>query len=73
MEYYVGLDVSLKHTSICVVNPTGSIVQEGVVNSDPEAIALFVGRGRQERYGSGSRPDRRLRGYGPSSTDLACP
>jgi transposase len=42
MEYYVGLDVSLKHTSICVVNPTGSIVQEGVVDSDPEAIALFV-------------------------------
>ena len=42
MEYYVGLDVSLKHTSICVVNPTGLIVQEGVVDSDPEAIALFV-------------------------------
>jgi hypothetical protein len=42
MEYYVGLDVSLKHTSICVVNQTGSIVQEGVVESDPEAIALFV-------------------------------
>ena len=42
MEYYVGLDVSLKHTSICVVNSTGSIVQEGVVDSDPEAIALFV-------------------------------
>ena len=35
MEYYVGLDVSLKRTSICVVNQTGSIVQEGVVNSDP--------------------------------------
>src|ERR1700739_1354133 len=42
MEYYVGLDVSLKQTSICVVNQTGSIVQEGVVDSDPEAIALFV-------------------------------
>src|SRR5215471_12759163 len=42
MEYYVGLDVSLKQTSICVVNATGSIVQEGVVDSDPEAIALFV-------------------------------
>jgi transposase len=42
MEYYVGLDVSLKHASICVVNPTGPIVQEGVVDSDPEAIALFV-------------------------------
>ena len=42
MEYYVGLDVSLKQTSICVVNQTGSIVQEGVVNSDAEAIAAFV-------------------------------
>src|SRR5262245_3133988 len=42
MEYYVGLDVSLKHTSICVVNQTGSIVQEGVVDSNPEAIASFV-------------------------------
>src|ERR1700683_1040782 len=43
MEYYVGLDVSLKQTSICVVNQTGSIVREGVVDSDPEAIAEFVG------------------------------
>src|SRR6201984_3328772 len=42
MEYYVGLDVSLKQTSICVVNQAGSIVQEGVVDSDPEAIAAFV-------------------------------
>ena len=42
MEYYVGLDVSLKQTSICVVNQTGSIVQEGVVDFDPEAIASFV-------------------------------
>jgi len=42
MEYYVGLDVSLKQTSICVVNETGSVVREGVVDSDPEAIAAFV-------------------------------
>jgi transposase len=42
MEYYVGLDVSLKQTSICVVDQTGSIVREGVVDSDPEAIAEFV-------------------------------
>jgi transposase len=42
MEHYVGLDVSLKQTSICVVNNTGSIVREGVVDSDPEAIAAFV-------------------------------
>jgi len=42
MERYVGLDVSLKQTAICVVNEAGSIVQEGVVGSDPEAIAGFV-------------------------------
>ena len=42
MAYYVGLDVSLKQTSICVVSDTGSIVREGVVGSDPEVIAAFV-------------------------------
>src|SRR6201993_739524 len=42
MEHYVGLDVSLKQTSICVVNQAGSIVREGIVDSEPEAIATFV-------------------------------
>ncbi|MEA2697546.1 MAG: hypothetical protein QOI66_1817 [Myxococcales bacterium] len=42
MVHYVGLDVSLKQTSICVVDQAGSIVREGVVDSDPEAIAAFV-------------------------------
>jgi transposase len=41
MEYYVGLDVSLKQTSICVVDQTGVIVQEGLVHSDPEAISVL--------------------------------
>jgi transposase len=40
--HYVGLDVSLKQTSICVVSETGSVVREGVVDSEPEAIAAFV-------------------------------
>jgi transposase len=42
MEHYVGLDVSLKQTSICVVNQAGSVLQESVVDSEPEAIAAFV-------------------------------
>ena len=44
MKSYVGLDVSLKQTSICVVDERGSVVREGVVISDPEAIAAFVRR-----------------------------
>jgi transposase len=42
MVHYVGLDVSLKQTSICVVDQAGSVVREGVVDSDPSAIAGFV-------------------------------
>ena len=42
MERYFGLDVSLKETSICVVDDDGGIVSEGTVNSEPEAIAAFV-------------------------------
>jgi len=41
MEHYVGLDVSLKLTAICIVNELGKIVREGAVASNPEAIAAF--------------------------------
>ena len=42
MERYVGMDVSLKETSICVVNDKGRIVSEGTVISEPSAIAAFI-------------------------------
>jgi len=42
MELYVGMDVSLKETSICVVDGKGEIVSEGTVISAPAAIAVFV-------------------------------
>lgn len=42
MNTYVGLDVSLKNTSVCVVDQDGSIVSEGSVVSDPDAIATYV-------------------------------
>ena len=42
MEHYVGLDVSLKLTAICIVDQTGKIEREGVVASDPETIAAFI-------------------------------
>ena len=43
MELYVGLDVSLKQTAICVVDRDGKVVAEAMLASDPEAIAAFVG------------------------------
>ncbi len=42
MELYVGMDVSLKETSICVVDGSGEIVSEGTVISEPAAIAAFI-------------------------------
>ncbi len=42
MELYVGLDVSLKETSVCVVDGDGEIQCEGTVISEPEAIAAFI-------------------------------
>ena len=41
MEYYVGLDVSLKQTSICVLDQSGSVVREDVLNS-PRAWRLLL-------------------------------
>ena len=42
MELYVGMDVSLKETSICVVDGNGAIVSEGTVISEPAVIAEFI-------------------------------
>jgi len=44
MEEYVGLDVSLKETSVCVLDQSGEIVFEGEVASQPETIAKLLRR-----------------------------
>ena len=42
MQDYVGLDVSLKQTAVCVVDQVGKIKREAMVASDPDAIAQFI-------------------------------
>lgn len=44
MSYYVGLDVSVKSVSICVVEADGAVVARGEVSSDPDQIAAFLFR-----------------------------
>jgi transposase len=39
MKHYVGLDVSMKKTSICIVNEQGKIVHESEVKTDPHDLA----------------------------------
>lgn len=43
MDYYAGIDVSLKESSICVVDGTGKVVRELKVASEPEALVLYFG------------------------------
>jgi hypothetical protein len=38
MDHFAGLDVSVKETSICVVDDTGKIVGEAKVASEPDAL-----------------------------------
>jgi transposase len=38
MAYFAGLDVSVKETSICIVDDAGKIVREARVASEPEAL-----------------------------------
>jgi hypothetical protein len=38
MDYLAGLDVSVKDTSVCIVDGTGKIVREVKVASEPDAL-----------------------------------
>lgn len=41
MNYYAGLDVSLKEISICVIDDTGKTVARGVSPADPDGVASW--------------------------------
>src|SRR6202051_3410734 len=43
MDHFAGLDVSVKETSICIVDDTGRIVREAKVAREPEALLQVLG------------------------------
>jgi hypothetical protein len=42
MNYFAGLDVSVKNTSVCIVDEMGKIVREVKVASEPEALLVVL-------------------------------
>ena len=38
MDHFAGLDVSVKVTSVCIMDDTGKIIREVKVASEPEAL-----------------------------------
>ena len=45
MEHFAGLDVSVKETSVCIVDETGRIVREVKVASEPDALLAVLKSG----------------------------
>ena len=42
MAYYVGLDVSVKETSVCVMDDKGGVVARTDISKDPDLITNFI-------------------------------
>ena len=42
LDHFAGLDVSVKETSLCIVDDTGRIVREVRVASEPEALLAVL-------------------------------
>jgi hypothetical protein len=66
MEHYVGLDVSLKLTAICIVDRMGKIGREGVFVPIPKRSQHSSSQTRRMSRGSDSKREQRRRGCRPS-------
>ena len=42
MDHFAGLDISVKETSVCIVDETGKIAREVKVASEPEALLAVL-------------------------------
>ena len=44
MSHYVGLDVSLKEVSVCVVDAEGTVLHRASIPTEPDTIAEYISR-----------------------------
>jgi|SRR3954447_5998714 hypothetical protein len=81
MDHFAGLDVSVKETSICIVDDAGKIVREVKVASEPEAL-LAVLKNPEIRshvarclrdYPNGGEGSRRGRAHPPLTAEGKAP
>ena len=42
MDHFAGLDVSVKETSVCIVDDAGKVVREVKVASEPDALLAVL-------------------------------
>jgi hypothetical protein len=58
MDHFAGLDVSVKETSVCILDDTGRIVKEVKVASEPEVLLKVRGNPMYRSNGSDWKPGR---------------
>jgi hypothetical protein len=58
MAHFVGLDVSVKETAVCVVDEVGEVVLEQKVPTEPDDIVTLLTSIGETMSGSGSKPVR---------------
>ena len=73
MRQYVGLDVSQRETSVCVVNETGQTIFEGKAKSNPGDLSSCFANMRHWRSASALRRARWQAGFGTSFVGLNSP
>lgn len=76
MKHYIGLDVSMKRTFICVINEQGKVIHEGSENTDPHQIANYLSKlGFEEMtvgFESGSLTPYLIAGFKERGVDAVC-
>ena len=72
MDHFAGLDVSVKETSVCIVDDTGKIVREVKVASEPEALLAVLNNSPTTSSELGWKPDRCRNGCSARLPKWAC-
>ena len=60
MEHFAGLDVSVKDTSVCIVDGTGKITREVKVASEPDALLAVLNNPASVSYTHLTLPTKRI-------------
>lgn len=76
MKHYIGLDVSMKRTFICVIDESGKVIHEGSENTDPRLISDYLSKLNLEEmsvgFESGSLTPYLLTGFKERAIDAIC-
>ena len=76
MKHYIGLDISMKRTFICVINEQGKLIHQGSECTDPHLIADYLSKlGLEEMivgFESGSLTPYLLIGFKERAIDAIC-